>query len=83
MADRLETYEFTGPGRGYTYPWDEWTDGSSWRVVGGEDYRGKAVSFRANLYRVAKVRDLTVQSEIERDQKGEPVAVVFRFTKEG
>lgn len=85
MAVKLATYEYTGPGRKpyHAYPWDEWTDGGDWRAVAGHDFTGKAESFRATLYRVASQRDLSVRTEIERDDEGNGKAVVFRFGAEG
>lgn len=84
MAEKVATYEFTGPGRkpNHAYPWGEWTDGTTWRAFAGQDFLGKPESFRATLYRVASKRDLSVNTEIERDDSGNGVAVVFEFTKE-
>lgn len=81
MAEKVATYEFTGPGRriNHAYPWEQWADGSAWRAIAGEDFPGKAESFRATLYRVASKLDLTVRTEIERDKDGNGVAVVFEF----
>lgn len=36
MAEKLDTYDFAR--RGPTHPWDEWTDGSIWKVKVGEDF---------------------------------------------
>lgn len=84
MAEKVATYEFTGPGRkpDHAYPWGAWTDGSVWRALAGDDFPGKAESFRATLYRVASKRDLSVNTEIERNDEGDGIAVVFQFHKE-
>lgn len=45
MATRLETYDFSGQSSisnaedRMTYPWNEWFDGSIWRIEQGVDFK--------------------------------------------
>jgi hypothetical protein len=57
------------------YPWEEWTDGSIWRIKQGEDFDTKVVSMVGTLYSKAKSRGLKVVLAYKDD------AVEFQFTK--
>lgn len=37
MGERIESFE-TRQGRPAIYPWNEWTDGSAWRIRRGRDF---------------------------------------------
>ncbi len=74
MAERLEHYEFGNnkAGRPLKYPWDEWLDGSTWRITRGTDFDAKPSSVRSEVYRSAYQRGLRIESRIEGD------SVIFR-----
>ncbi len=75
MAERLENYEFANKaGRPLKYPWDEWLDGSVWRITRGADFDAKPSSVRSGVYRSAQQRGLRTESRIEGD------SVIFRAT---
>lgn len=38
MAERLSSYDFSKRKRATKYPWDEWLDGSVWRITQGVDF---------------------------------------------
>lgn len=76
MADRIDQFpaEQRPPTR--RYPWDEWTDGSAWKLVRGEDFDQEVDQFRNRLYPQAKRRGLKVRSakRIERvERTGKPL----------
>lgn len=50
MAQRLEVEKLapTLKGRPAKYPWADWTDGSAWRIVQGDDY-DNTVTMKRNL----------------------------------
>jgi hypothetical protein len=62
MADRIEHFpaEQRPPTR--RYPWNEWTDGSVWRLVRGEDFDQETDQFRNRLYPQASRRGMKVRS---------------------
>lgn len=76
MADRIEHFpaEQRPPTR--RYPWEEWADGSVWRLVRGEDFDQEVDDFRNRLYPQAKRRGMKVRSakRLERP-KAEGVAL--------
>lgn len=64
MAERLKSYEFSGVGI-TTYPWDEWLDGSIWRLEKGRDFECRYNSFRSHVHVEAKKRGLRVRTSGE------------------
>lgn len=51
IVEGLETHRGDGDyGRFSDYPWKEWTDGSNWEVVHGEDFLVSLPTFRVYLY---------------------------------
>lgn len=73
MAERIEDFPTPIQER---KPWDEWTDGSTWRLERGEDYpaevrvnskTGKQINptddFRNRLYTQAARRKLSVRTK--------------------
>jgi len=46
------------------YPWDEWTDGSTWIATPNEDFTCKVSSFRAALYDYATRGNMRVHSTV-------------------
>ena len=78
MAEKLESYEFSGRGHG-CYPWDDWCDGSIWRIVCGEDYTVRTSSMRSQLAIKAKKLGMKVRTSQVRNKKDE---LVFQFYNE-
>lgn len=65
-------------GRPPKYPWDEWMDGSTWRITRGADFDVKVLSIRSGVHRCARQRGLRSEARIEGD------SLIFRATpKEG
>lgn len=66
MAEKLSSYEFTKSSTGYTYPWDEWLDGSVWRLTRSEDFpNARATSMRVRFHHMARARDMKVHTKFE------------------
>lgn len=69
MAEQLKSYEFTkSSGRRSKYPWDEWLDGTIWRVKQGEDFDIDTKNFRNSVRAAAFKRGLGVHTEVEDDK---------------
>lgn len=62
MAEQLDTFTFPGPGRRSLYPWDEWLDGSVWRLIEGEDFSTSPKAFMRAANAAGARRGLTVQT---------------------
>ena len=77
MAERLEHYEFRGLGRRPTYPWDEWLDGSTWRITRGADFDSQARAMVKLVHHAARRRGQLVATQIEGD------SVIFRAKARG
>lgn len=69
MAERIDNITPLR-GRPPLYPWDEWLDGSAWRITQGEDFDVTAETMaqmvrlrasKAGLSATARVRDNTVE----------------------
>jgi hypothetical protein len=75
MADVLKEFTNSVP----PYPWDDWTNGSVWRVHQGDDFQCSPRSFRTYLFAKAKALGMKVTTAIV----SSPVGVEFQFTKEG
>lgn len=67
MAEKLEGYKFVGPGARNQYPWDEWLDGSAWRLMAGTDFKVQIASIRKAAMVAAHARDLKVHTAVEGD----------------
>lgn len=74
MAEKIEAFTIQKT-RSSRYPWDEWTDGSIWRITRGEDFDVKPVSVVGTIYSKAKARGLKVTVAYNDD------SVEFQFTK--
>lgn len=63
MAERIDPAEAVvhKGGAPRKYPWDEWMDGSCWKLRAGVDYRVSTESFRATAYKQATRSGHTVQ----------------------
>lgn len=76
MAERIEADSTTIWKR--AYPWDEWTDGSIWKVTQQEDFpHTTAKSFQVRLYGIARMRHMRVHTKVVGDD-----TVLFQFFKE-
>lgn len=75
MTDILNNFTFGEGGEKVSYPWETWIDGQTRRAVKGEDFHCEVDSFIAGLYRIAKRRNLTVQTH-----KADG-ACIFTFSK--
>ena len=58
------------------YPWDEWTDGQTWRIRKGVDFKVAMKAMRHAIYYTACARKLIAHTH----QEGEGT-LVFRFDK--
>lgn len=54
-------------GRGQKHPWDEWADGSPWKITQGEDFQGAVESMRTQLYGKARSLGKEVAVVVEGD----------------
>jgi hypothetical protein len=63
MAERIDPAKLTvhKGGAPRKYPWDEWMDGSCWKLKAGVDYQVSTESFRATAYKQATRSGYTVQ----------------------
>ena len=67
MATRSQHFPVTPRRKQRSYPWDEWTDGSSWPLVRGEDFDLELEVFRNKLYTQATRRGLGVHTHKDRN----------------
>ena len=72
MAEVLGDFQFSR-GRHKAYPWDEWADGRTWRVVHGTDFTISPMIFRNSVYVAARSRGMRARVSVKGD------AVVFQF----
>jgi hypothetical protein len=81
MADRIEHFpaEKRPPTR--RYPWNEWADGSVWKLVRGVDFDQEVDQFRNRLYPQAKRRGLKCRSakRVERAGTLEREILIIQF----
>jgi hypothetical protein len=61
-------------GRASVHPWDQWADGSVWKITQGEDFPGAVESMRTQLYGKARRLDKNLELVVE----GESIS--FRMT---
>lgn len=76
MAQRLEIQNLPSTvGRPQKYPWSDWSDGTAWRIVEGEDYeREQTMKNVLRVYASAHGYYVTVAVN-------EPGTIDFQFTK--
>lgn len=67
MAEKLQEFDFSSTRRGAKYPFDEWFDGSIYKLVAGEDYKVKSPSMRAAIKRQADERKIEIDIKIVDD----------------
>lgn len=57
MAERVDDSLLTeGRGRSAIYPWDQWFDGSTWKLVAGTDFQCSIAGIRSSAHASAKRR---------------------------
>lgn len=61
MAEKLEVF----PNAKRKHPWDEWLNGEVWALSANEDFSGRVIPMRTQVYAAAKARDLRVRSRIK------------------
>lgn len=75
MARKVRKFDFERRGQP-KYPWDQWTDGSTWEVVQGEDFDCQPGSLVVYLYHKANQIGKRVRTQVV---KGKHTKVVFQF----
>lgn len=73
MAERISQFSPRRIGRPALYPWDEWTDGSAWRITRGVDFDISPKSMSGILYGYATRQGSSVKVAVDGD------AVEFQF----
>lgn len=71
MAERIA--QFPTPTRSRRYPWEEWTDGTVWKLRAGEDFDAEVDQFRNRLYTQAARRGMSVTTQKGVDDDGTEV----------
>jgi hypothetical protein len=64
-------------GRPAKYPWEEWTNGSVWEIVQGQDYDVSTENMRVNLHLRAGKEDKKVITRLAREPG--PEKLLFQF----
>jgi hypothetical protein len=75
MAEKLADMP-SKRGRAQKHPWDEWADGSVWKITKDQDFSGAVESMRTQLY--GKARQLNKELEILVDKAAG--TITFRMT---
>jgi hypothetical protein len=77
MAQRITAFPITdGPVR-RRYPWDDWLDGSVWKLQAGVDFDADVDQFRNRCYTMAARRELSVRTT--KVIEGDDIFLVFQF----
>ena len=51
MGEQVTDFDWsTAKGRKSRYPWDQWFNGETWKLVQGEDFKVDCKSFRDQAY---------------------------------
>lgn len=81
MARVLQSYKFGKKPTARLYPWDEWTDGRTWKATKGKDFHTTVDSFRVTLRSHAHRHGQEVKVEILTEGAGPARRehVVFQF----
>lgn len=61
------------------YPWEEWADGTIWRIHAGADYVIKSSSMKAKLYQQGKRMGIRVRVVV--DTHTDPENITFQFLR--
>lgn len=76
MAEKVDHFPDTDRRPTRRYPWDEWTDGGTWKLTRGEDFDAPADQFRNRLYAVATRRGKKVMTAKRVDEDDREVLLV-------
>lgn len=77
MSEKLDSFP-TSYTKKSKYPWDEWFDGSVWKLTQKDDFpETKPTSFRVTIYTSAKNRGLSVRIH-ELDTDGSLVIQAYK-----
>lgn len=79
MAEIVTDAEWS-TSRSSFYPWDEWLDGQTRKLVRDVDFRVTCDSFRRNAYIAAGQRGMKIKTRLFSDQGSE--AILFQAIKE-
>lgn len=60
------------------YPWDEWLDGSIWKLKAGEDFKAKMHTFRSNAGTQARKRGGKLRSRKVEENGDEYIVMQLR-----
>lgn len=87
MANRLATYDFTNSSTisnaqdRMMYPWDEWFDGSIWRIEQGVDFKTHPLMMERIIRTRATARKVKIVLRHEPTDESNPFGfIVFRRT---
>lgn len=78
MAERITHFTPRPDGRPALYPWDEWLDGSAWRIRRGEDFTVAPESMATQIRNTARDRGGRARARLTPDGEG----VEFQFETE-
>lgn len=78
MAERVEEMPPRRAGAA-KYPWEEWMDGSVWKLTQGEDFPNAARSFRQAVYAAAKIRGGVAECREVRGKNGSADVLYIQF----
>jgi hypothetical protein len=76
MAKQVPTFEFPTKGRPYKYDWSSWSDGSTWELTAGQDFKVNVATMRTNARSFAMKNNLKVKTALIDDGK----SLVVKFT---
>lgn len=66
MAERIESFDFKRQSGGSRYPWEQWLDGSIWRLTERDDFNGAMPKHIGSQIRInANKRGLAVRVSID------------------
>ena len=78
MAQRLEVKELEATrGRPALYPWADWSDGTVWQIIKGDDYKNQ-ITMKNTLRMYASTHNLRVTIVAP---KSEPGTIQFQFSE--
>jgi len=70
----LEDFPEGGAGRPQTYPWTEWADEKTRKLIKGEHYSCTSESFRSLVHSIAKTKNMKARTKITSDKQAIYVA---------
>jgi hypothetical protein len=82
VARRLQDFDFGKRQGNPKYPWDQWTDGHTWRVTHGKDYTCTTGSLVVYLYHKSNMLKRKVKVRVQRGIGRKPDRVVFQFVED-